>query len=273
MRLFARSKRPVERRPATPAGALIYAIGDVHGRLDLLQDLTGAILQDAAGSRTAQKPELIFVGDYVDRGPDSAGVIDHVIGLTERDDIVVHTLKGNHEETMLAFLDDARTGQVWAEFGGLQTLASYDVAAPIVRTDLEAWETTRQAFVATAPERHVAFLKRLELYVVAGDYVFVHAGLRPGVPLAGQTEQDMLWIRREFLEATRPFEKVVIYGHTPQRDAVIEPHRIGIDTGAFVTGVLTALRLSGEDMTLIQTAPEGARTSGAPPVSLRPVSQ
>src|SRR5690606_16399056 len=103
------------------------------------------------------------------------------------------------------------------------------------------------------PDRHQAFLRALELYVVAGDYVFVHAGLRPGVPLASQTEQDMLWIRREFLEATRPFEKVVVYGHTPQQDAVVEPHRIGIDTGAFVTGVLTALRLSEREAVLLQT--------------------
>jgi len=261
MRLFARSKRPVERRASTPPGALIYAIGDVHGRLDLLESLTSAILDDAARSGATGKPEIIFVGDYVDRGPASAGVIDHVMALARRPDITVHALKGNHEETMLAFLDDPRTGQVWAEFGGLQTLASYDVAAPAVRSDLEAWEVTRQAFIAATPPAHVAFLKALELYVVAGDYVFVHAGLRPGVPLAGQTEQDLLWIRREFLEATRPFEKKVIYGHTPQRDAVVEPHRIGIDTGAFVTGVLTALRLSGEDATLMQTAPDGGRVS------------
>ena len=270
MRLFARSKRPVERRPETPPGALIYAIGDVHGRGDLLERLICAILADAAARKSARAPEIVFVGDYVDRGPDSAGVIDQVLALRERDDVVVHCLKGNHEETVLSFLDDARAGPVWAEFGGMQTLASYNVAAPQVRSDLEAWETARLAFAQAVPDRHLAFLRALELYVVAGDYVFVHAGLRPGVPLAGQTEQDLLWIRREFLEATRPFEKVVVYGHTPQRDAVVEPHRIGIDTGAFVTGVLTALRLSGREAALIQTTGPDAGAQ-APPIGFRTV--
>lgn len=230
-------------------------VGDIHGFLDAFDALLAVV-------RPQPDDRIVTLGDYVDRGPDSAGVIDQILALRQREDVVVHCLKGNHEETMLSFLDDARTGQVWAEFGGVQTLASYDVPAPQVRSDLEAWEVARLAFVQAVPDRHQAFLRALELYVVAGDYVFVHAGLRPGVPLASQTEQDMLWIRREFLEATRPFEKVVVYGHTPQQDAVVEPHRIGIDTGAFVTGVLTALRLSEGEAVLIQTkGPEG----GQPP--------
>lgn len=265
MRLFARSRPQVIKRPSTPAGALIYAIGDIHGRLDLLEQLTDAIFADVANVACEAKPELVFVGDYIDRGPDSAGVIDHVLALQARSDLIVHTLKGNHEDAMLGFLEDPRTGPIWTEFGGSEALASYNIPTPELRTDMAAWESTRLAFKAAIPVRHVEFLRGLELFRVAGDYVFVHAGLKPGVPLERQTEQDMLWIRGEFLESNRPFEKVVVYGHTPRPDAMIEPGRIGIDTGAFASGVLTALKLRGEEQTLIQTAPSG-QANAAPQV-------
>jgi serine/threonine protein phosphatase 1 len=268
MGLFARFKKPVERRPSAPAGAVIYAIGDVHGRLDLLRQLTDAILADIGQHPPGQKPEIVFVGDYVDRGRDSAGVIEHIIALRARTDIVVHTLKGNHEEAMLGFLADSSGGPVWAEFGGVETLASYGVASPAVRSDMEGWEAARQAFRAKVPVSHVHFLHTLDLYRVSGDYVFVHAGLKPGVPLERQSERDLLWIRSEFLETNRAFEKVVVYGHTPRPDAAVEVNRIGIDTGAFVTGVLTALKLEGESQSLMQTAPANA----AAPVSFRTVS-
>ena len=270
MGLFARFKRPVERRPAAPAGALIYAVGDVHGRLDLLKQLTDAIFADIAQAAPGQKPEIVFVGDYVDRGADSAGVIDHIISLRARPDVVVHALNGNHEEAMLGFLEDATGGPLWAEFGGVETLASYGVAAPAVRSDMEGWEAARLAFRAKVPVAHIQFLHTLDLYMVSGDYVFVHAGLKPGVPLERQTERDLLWIRGEFLESNRAFEKVVVYGHTPRPDAAVEINRIGIDTGAFVTGVLTALRLEGETQALMQTAP--AAKAAALPINFRTVS-
>lgn len=269
MGLFSRFKRPVERRPATPAGALIYAVGDIHGRLDLLQLLTDAILEDATKAAPAQKPQIIFVGDYVDRGPESAGVIDHVLALRARDDLVVHTLKGNHEQTMLDFLKDARIGPSWSEYGGRDTLMSYGVKPPQLRSEGDPWEAVRDAFAEALPPAHLRFLQGLELYATAGDYLFVHAGLRPGVPLSAQTEQDLLWIRREFLESPKPFEKMVVYGHTPEREAVIASNRIGIDTGAFVTDVLTALRLSGESQTLLQTTP---RPEGGREVKIRTIA-
>lgn len=256
MRLFGRTKRQAGPRPSAPPGALIYAVGDIHGRLDLLRALTGAILRDAKSAARSQPPQIIFVGDYVDRGPDSAGVIDHILALKARDDIVVHTLKGNHEQTMLDFLEDPRVGPSWSEYGGRDTLRSYNVNPPTLRSDSDPWEATRQELAAALPAAHLQFLRSLELYAVSGDFVFVHAGLRPGVPLAAQSEQDLLWIRREFLESSRPFEKMVIYGHTPEREAVFETNRIGIDTGAFVTDVLTALKVSGEQLTLIQTQPD-----------------
>lgn len=266
MRLFARPKRQTEKTAAVPPGALIYAVGDIHGRVDLLQQITETIFEDLARHDASRQAELIFVGDYVDRGPDSAAVIDHLIALKNDARIKVHTLKGNHEEAVLSFLDDAATGPIWAEFGGVETLASYNVAVPEVRSDIEGWETARRAFIEAIPQAHVDFLRALDLYRVVGDYVFVHAGLKPGVPLVNQSEQDLLWIRGEFLEATRPFEKVVVYGHTPRREALLEPGRIGIDTGAYITGVLTALKLEGESQALLQTSRVGA---GAPASRLR----
>jgi serine/threonine protein phosphatase 1 len=249
---------------------LIYAVGDIHGRLDLLRALSAAIIDDARAAAPSQPAQIIFVGDYVDRGPESAGVIDHVLDLKARDDIVVHTLKGNHEQTMLDFLEDPRVGPSWSEYGGRDTLRSYNVNPPALRSDADPWEGTRQELAAALPPAHLQFLRSLELYAVCGDFVFVHAGLRPGVPLAAQNEQDLLWIRREFLESNRPFEKMVVYGHTPEREAVFETNRIGIDTGAFVTDVLTALKVSGDELTLIQTqpTPDGGRA-----VCVRPVAR
>ncbi len=256
-RLFSRAKPAATAEGPTTGGALIYAIGDIHGRRDLLDVLVAKIRLDVATradeASAGQRPVLIFIGDYVDRGPDSRGVIDVALRLAASGEFEVRALKGNHEEQMLAFLKDPRAGPAWLDFGGGATLVSYGVAPPAGRTDDAAWEDARHALGDALPPEHLDFFKRLELAVVCGDYLFVHAGVRPGIPLNEQSEHDLLWIRDEFLSATRPFEKVVVHGHTPEAAPHLGHNRIGIDTGAYATATLTAVRLFGVDRAFIQT--------------------
>ena len=257
-RLFSRAKA-VSAAAAGPSteGALIYAVGDIHGRRDLLDELAAKIRADAQMTMMATappgvRPVLIFIGDYVDRGPDTRGVVDVVLALGRGGEFEVRALKGNHEEQLLAFLKDPRAGPAWLDFGGGATLNSYGVRPPTGRTDEAAWEAARLDLRAALEGDHLDFFQRLELAVVSGDYLFVHAGVRPGIPLNEQSEHDLLWIRDEFLSATRPFEKVVVHGHTPEPAPYLGRNRIGIDTGAYATSTLTAVRLHDFDRTFIQ---------------------
>jgi serine/threonine protein phosphatase 1 len=238
-------------------GSLIYAIGDIHGRLDLLNPLLDKILDDAA-TLGGGRPVIIFVGDYVDRGPDSRGVIDRIIALAATPGLEVRTLKGNHEEQLLSFLDDPRSGPPWMEFGGAQTLLSYGIVPPKGRTDMEVWDEARLALAKALPPEHLQFLNGLELAITCGDYLFVHAGVRPGVPLNQQSERDLMWIREEFLAADRACDKVVVHGHTPEASPYVGRHRIGIDTGAYATATLTAVRLLGAERMILQASPRTA---------------
>lgn len=251
-KLFARRSTPAAPAAST-GGALIYAVGDVHGRLDLLGALLVKIGEDVLAQAPDRQPSLIFLGDYVDRGPSSRGVIDRLIQLQGEAAFDVRALKGNHEEQMLLFLNDAKAGPAWAEFGGAQTMVSYGVTPPQSRTDAEAWEDARRAFAEAVPQAHLDFLSRLELAVVCGDYLFVHAGVRPGVPLEQQSERDLMWIRDEFLSSDRHHGKVVVHGHTPADAPFLGHNRIGIDTGAYATGTLTAVRLQHEERFMLQT--------------------
>ncbi|MDP3659461.1 metallophosphoesterase family protein [Phenylobacterium sp.] len=245
--------KPVANRtPPNTGGRLIYAVGDVHGRLDVLEPLIAEIAADAARSRPAHKPLLIFLGDYVDRGDASAGVIDLILRLQADNAFEVVALKGNHEEALFQFLDDPSFGPLWIEHGGGPTLASYGAPAPVGRGDAESWMRTRDAFAAALPDDHRRFLESLELIVTVGDYAFVHAGVRPGAPLERQTEHDLLWIRHDFLQANGPFEKVIVHGHTPAEAPQITPHRICVDTGVYATGVLTAVRLDADGPRFLQ---------------------
>lgn len=248
-RLFSR-KSPARAR--STGGRLIYAIGDVHGRLDLLDPLLGAILPEALAHPGPEAPMLVFLGDYVDRGPDSAGVIERVLGLQASGELEVRALKGNHEEALLAFLEDPAFGPMWFEHGGGTTLASYGVTPPPIRSDLAAWTQTRDAFADALPTDHLSFCETLELMVSVGDYVFVHAGIRPGVSLDRQNEKDLLWIRGEFLQAKTGFGKVIVHGHTPTENPQVTDSRIGLDTGAYATGTLSAVRLLDAECRIIQ---------------------
>jgi serine/threonine protein phosphatase 1 len=252
-RWFA-SRSKAAPQAATPGDRVVYAVGDIHGCADLLDRLVCAITEDALGLGLETPPVLVFVGDYIDRGPDSKAVVERLIQLRADPRFEVRTLKGNHEEALLTFLRDARLGQTWADYGGLQTLTSYGVAPPVLRTNLEAWEKAREAFGAAIPQRHLAFFAGLELTATYGDYTFVHAGVRPGVPLADQDEHDLLNIRREFLDARRPSENVIVHGHTPETEPFIGEGRVGIDTGAYATGVLTAVRLRRAERSILQVS-------------------
>lgn len=238
--------------PTVPDGVIVWAIGDVHGRLDLLRPLVEAIVADLRAS-TAERKLVIFLGDYVDRGPDSRGVLQLLAGLPVVEDIEWRFLKGNHEQAMLGFLDDPSTGPKWCEYGGDSALRSYGLRVPQLAHRTEAWARVAADLrhKLTADER--VFLESLELSVTVGDYFFAHAGAKPGLALDRQSPEDLMWIRRPFLDSPAAFDRVVVHGHTPTLRVHADHRRIGIDTKAYDTGVLTALRLSGRDRTLMES--------------------
>lgn len=223
------------------AGLRIYCIGDIHGRADLLAQARDAIARDLA-RRKVRESLVICLGDYVDRGPDSAGVLDL---LCDGFAAPLVCLRGNHEVMLGAFLQNPDELAGWRRFGGLETLASYGVPTQEAAEGF-GYESAWQAFSARLPQRHRALLDATQLSVTIDDFFFCHAGVRPGVPLEAQRERDLLWIRNEFLSWTGDFGKVVVHGHTPVAAAEVLPNRINIDTGAFASGKLTCLVLEGE---------------------------
>jgi len=234
-------------------GELVYAVGDIHGCYDQMKALLARIAADSAGRARGRRPILVFLGDYVDRGPESAKVVEALIWLKRRPDLEVRLLKGNHEQAMLQFLDAPEANRAWLRWGGAETLAAYGVEPPASDEDPLAVIRARDELLARMPAGHLLLLQRLELMVAVGDYAFVHAGVRPGAPLAQQTEQDLLWIREGFLDAPGPFEKVIVHGHTwLDEQPRLAEHRLAIDTGVYRTGVLTALRLEGLDREVLQ---------------------
>jgi serine/threonine protein phosphatase 1 len=256
LNFFQRKKAPVVR--AAPDGLRVYAVGDVHGRLDALNLLTDAIRAEPAdGSRAV----LIMLGDYMDRGPASREVLDRLIALEGDASLETRFIRGNHEETLLNFLDEPSLGPTWCSFGGVETLLSYGVVAPLMSDPPEAWEAARDAFAAAIPAAHVRFLQALESAVEYGDYFFTHAGVRPGVELDEQDPHDLMWIRDDFLRGSATFSKAIVHGHTPEADAFVSDRRIGVDTGAYATGRLSAIVLEGLERRLIQAQVSGGRTS------------
>jgi serine/threonine protein phosphatase 1 len=235
-----------------PEGQLLYAVGDIHGRLDLLEAMLARIDADARRATRAERRTLVFLGDYVDRGPDSKGVVETLLGgLPQGFD--AHFLKGNHEAILLNFLDVPWTLDNWLVNGGDATMRSYGVDTDRLARLSAPAELWRQAFKEVLPESHLSFYKSLQLSVAFGDYLFVHAGVKPGVALTAQTEADLIWIRGAFLNHEEPFGKIVVHGHTPGKEPVTRSNRIGIDTGAFFSGRLTALRLEGGSRDFLQT--------------------
>ena len=237
-----------------PAGRRVYAVGDIHGRADLLMRLLHDLHDDIRSGGFEGKPILIFLGDYVDRGFQSKDVINVLLS-----DMVspfeTYFLKGNHEAAMLQFLTDPGIGPRWAEFGGAETLVSYGIQPPRTRTSLEEWMLASEQLNEVLPPEHVHFLSNLDLSVRVGDYVFVHAGVRPGVPLDQQAEHDLLWIREDFLSDRRSLGAVIVHGHTPAQKPYRDSRRIGLDTGAYLSGRLTAARFEHDSVDFITTGP------------------
>ena len=242
-----RKPRQIVVPPVLPKGVRIYAVGDIHGRADLLSQLFSRIDCDL-GACPAQESLNVFLGDYVDRGKDSAGVLDLLIGRGKSHQLCC--LKGNHEIFLGEFLENPAILKPWAQYGALPTLLSYGLKpAPNASSNERAAlsESLRKAM----PESHCRFLADLKLSYCCGDYYFVHAGVRPRTPLAAQQEKDLLWIRDEFLLHEEPFEKIIVHGHTPVREPEVRPNRINIDTGAYATGRLTCLRLEDDKIDFI----------------------
>jgi serine/threonine protein phosphatase 1 len=239
-RIFSRTNRPPA-LPRLPEGIRIYAVGDVHGRVDLVNDVLSQIDLDIA-LNPAPRPLVVFLGDYIDRGPASRAVLDRLADTGFIREAVF--LKGNHERFAIEFLKDPSVLETWRQFGGLETLVSYGIHPSIRPTHNESMELSR-AFARALPDSHLRFLQTLKLSFSCGDFFFVHAGVRPGVPLLRQREEDLLWIRDEFLNCDEDFGKFVVHGHEPVREPDMRINRINIDTGAFATGRLCCLIIEG----------------------------
>ena len=240
--------------PSIPNGRRVYAIGDVHGRLDLLDALICRIADDNAGRGSADV-EVVMLGDLIDRGPDSAGVVARLMAPPEWARFIV--LQGNHEAAMLATLDgDRDMCRLWLRNGGDTALASWGVSGETIK-DATIGELI-DAARAAIPSNARSFLARTRLSHVAGDYYFVHAGVRPGVALDRQVAADQMWIREAFLDSRANHGKVVVHGHSVCTEIEERPNRIGLDTGAYRTGRLTALGLEGSERWSLQTEPVGA---------------
>jgi serine/threonine protein phosphatase 1 len=261
-KLFRSRAQPAPRAlPAVPDATVVWAVGDIHGRLDLLEPLVEAIVADMEAS-TAERQMVVFLGDYIDRGPDSRGVIRFLHNLSAGPGVEFRFLKGNHEQAMLDFLNDPSAGARWCEYGGDRALTSYGLRVPELTHRTEAWARVAADLRHKLSKGELAFLESLEFSVSVGDYFFAHAGARPGVALARQSPQDLMWIRNSFLDSRIGFEKVIVHGHTPTLQVHADQRRIGIDTKAYDTGVLTALRLEGRQRSLLQAT--GSRRVSKP---------
>lgn len=247
---FLTRRRPVL-LPAVPPTTTVYAIGDVHGCLDLLERLLVAISVDAR-THDAIDPTIIFLGDLIDRGPDSSTVVDRLIRFRDERPST-RFLMGNHEELFLAALDgDPRALRTFCRAGGRATAISYGLTPESYeRMD---YDELREAMLSAVPNDHRRFIASFEDVIVVGDYAFVHAGVDPGKSLEHQSVADLRWIRSPFLDHRGVLEKIVVHGHTVSADIDWRPHRIGIDTGAYRTGLLTALALQGDRRWAIQVS-------------------
>jgi serine/threonine protein phosphatase 1 len=236
-----------------PDGVVLYAIGDVHGQYHLLESLLAQIQIDVE-RHDRDRRILVFVGDYVDRGPSSRLVVERVSRGSPAFETVA--LKGNHEQILLDFIADAELWEVYRRLGGIETLLSYGVDRDLLLGSNVAAARIHEAFLAAFPPDHHDFLRSLHLSYDCGHYHFVHAGVRPGVPLDRQAEADRLWIRDQFLTAGDVFDgRVIVHGHTPTRDPEKLSFRINVDTGAYMTGRLTAVKLHGAEAQFLHAVP------------------
>ncbi|WP_308200382.1 metallophosphoesterase family protein [Bradyrhizobium sp. 190] len=224
---------------SAPADTRIYAVGDIHGRADLLSEITARIDDDIRRRPIAHAVE-VYLGDYIDRGPHSRKVIDLLTVRLVANRAVC--LRGNHEAVMEGFFQDPAILQYWLPLGGMQTLASYGIE---LHADNETALDLHRRFLDTFPRAHELFLQCLRNQFSCGDFLFVHAGIRPDIPIAQQDVNDLIWIRNEFLDSTRDHERFIVHGHTPVPHPDIRHNRINIDTCAWRTGALTCIAIEG----------------------------
>ena len=255
--LKPRSRDPLPGRKRLRLDAMpeaIYAIGDIHGCLRQLIDLEQMIADDAAGSEIG-RAFVIYLGDLVDRGPQSAGVLDHLLAPSQRLERVV--LCGNHDVMFLKFLSAPSLSAPWLEYGGRETLRSYGISVD-GDIDRRQFQLQVSSFV---PERHREFLEELPIALELPSYLFVHAGIDPTRPISEQADSDLLSIRDRFINSQVSLKKRIVHGHTPVAEVDILPHRIAVDTGAYGTGRLSAIKIPKEgDLRVIQTG--GGRSNG-----------
>ena len=220
-----------------PPGRRVYAVGDVHGCLDRLETIHALVADDLA-ARPTSEPLLVHLGDYVDRGPDSAGVMAKLAAGPCVPDVPTVNLMGNHEQMMLTALATGETEatELWLANGGADSLLSWGVPR----------SAQPKEWAAYLPKPLLIFMRDLAVRHEEGSYLFVHAGIRPGIPLDRQTRHDLMWIREPFLSFKEPFGPVVVHGHTPRHEPTVRPNRIGLDTGAVMGGVLTCAILEDD---------------------------
>jgi serine/threonine protein phosphatase 1 len=236
---------------AIPPGLRVYAFGDVHGRADLLEILDVSIRNDIA-ERPIGHAIVIGLGDFVDRGDQSSRVLD-MLATDFAAGCELVMLKGNHEAMLLSFLDrPVEIGPKWIPMGGWECLRSYGLSLPWQPETAEEFNRIRNDLARRLPPEHIGFLQALRLSETVGDYFFVHAGARFGIPLDRQQERDLLWIRGGFADRDVPFEKVIVHGHTVVAEPFVGQHRINLDTGAYATGRLTCMVFEADDRGLLE---------------------
>ena len=232
---------PSARQAALPDGVMVHAVGDIHGRSDLLDDVFLLIERDLEGF-TGQRAIEIYLGDYVDRGPDSRGVIDRLIARTRGRDVIL--LRGNHDVFFEEMLASSSRLDHWVRLGGLETMLSYGVKLSGPSTP-QGIARMHEQWCEVVPSSHRAFFAELQNSYTIGDYFFAHAGIRPGIALDRQSEEDLLWIREDFHRSKADHGKVIVHAHSPVAAPEFHGNRINIDTCAYASGKLTCLRLSG----------------------------
>lgn len=243
---------------STPANTRLYAIGDIHGHLDALDRMHEAIFQDLLDDPAPDHVEIIYMGDYIDRGAENKGVIERLIERRDRGDGVPKTfLKGNHEIAMLDFMSDPLDSSAWLKWGGLETLDSYGIKLNLEAVLPGEIEKAAKSLAQALPDAHAKFLESTQLFYQSGDYLFVHAGIHPLKSFEHQTEPDFTNIRKPFLDwhkdpLYRPLPYKVVHGHSIEAEPQNLPHRVGLDTGYYKTGVLTCGVFEGSDIRFLQ---------------------
>ena len=252
-RIAGSDRNAIYRPPSNPT-SLMYAIGDIHGRHDLLQNLLALIKKDmlTLKNREIDKVSIVFLGDYIDRGHTSKEVLETLSTLKLGPAELVF-LKGNHEAAVLDFIANPESGASWVKFGGRETLSSYNVKIPGILGPKFDWDDCRQRFCKRLPKHHLTFLNGLKSYQIIDEYMFVHAGIDPKKPVASQSDDEFLWIRTPFLESMIKLPYIVVHGHTPEPKPVWDGRRIGLDTGAYLSNKLTSARILDGDIKFLST--------------------